>query len=154
MKTTKQTTKRIPDGLRMILYLVAVAALGFLSFTVKAADFDKAPEYTARLEAAYAPQAEAEIRLEDWMLNFNDEFLAEVEDESIALEEWMLNFSDGFLAEVEEVVVIEDWMLNPASFSIPGYLIVEKEEEPVLEDWMLDPAYYVAITQFIAENDR
>jgi len=153
MKTTKQTTKRFPDGFRMVLYIVAVAALGFLSFTVKAAEYEKFSDYLARLEVADMIQIETEIRLEDWMLNFNDEFLAEVNDESIVLEDWMLNFNNETLAEVENEVVLEDWMLAPASFRIPEYMIVEKEEEPVLEDWMLDPGHYINIPLFIAEND-
>ena len=111
MKTTNQTTKRFPDGFRMILYIAAVAALGFLSCNVNAADFSKTDDFAARLEVASAPEAEHEIKL-------------------------------------------EDWMLDPAYFDVPDYLIVEQEEEPVLEDWMLDPGYYVAISLFIAENDR
>ena len=133
MKTTKQTTKRFPDGFRMILYIAAVAALGFLSFTVKAADYEKFSDCLARLEVDDIIQIETEIRLEDWMLNFNDEFLAETEDENVGL---------------------EDWMLTPASFTMPDYLIVEKEEEPVLESWMLFPRYYVVVPRFIAENNK
>ena len=64
MKTTKQTTKRFPDGFRMILYIAAVAALGFLSFTVKAADYEKFSDYLARLEVVDMIQIETEIRLE------------------------------------------------------------------------------------------
>lgn len=133
MKTTNQTTKRFPNGFRMILYIAALAALGLLNcYIVQAGDPDDA-DYANRLEAAVNVQAEPEIRLEDWMLNFNDEVLAEVEDEED---------------------VLEDWMLDPAYWVIPDYLIVEKEEEPVLEDWMLDPGYYVIEPLLIAKSDR
>ncbi|MCK4748280.1 MAG: hypothetical protein KAT15_14620 [Bacteroidales bacterium] len=133
MKTTNQTTKRFPDVFRMILYVATVAALGLLNcYIVKAGDPDDA-DYANRLDAAVNVQAEPEIRLEGWMLNFNDEVLAEVEDEED---------------------VLEDWMLDPAYWVIPDYLIVEKEEEPVLEDWMLDPGYYVIEPLLIAKSDE
>ncbi len=133
MKTTNQTTKRFPDGFRMILYIAAVAVLGFVSCAVKAGDPVNDSDNAYNLEAIFKAQVESEIRLENWMLNFNDEILAEVE---------------------EEKVVLEDWMLGPAYQVVPEYLIVEKEEEPALEDWMLDPGYFVIETQFIAENDQ
>ena len=134
MKATNQTTKRFPDGLRMILYIAAVATLGFLNCCMlRAGDPEKDVDYTNRLEAAVQVQAEPDIRMEGWMLNFDNDFLVELEDDK---------------------VVLEDWMLDPAYFVVPDYLIVEKEEEPVLEGWMLDPRYYVVETMFIAKNEK
>jgi len=133
MKTTNQTTKRFPDGLKMILYIAAVAVLGFVSCAVKAGDPVNDSDNANSLEAILKTQVESEIRLENWMLNFNNEALAEVEN---------------------KVDVLEDWMLDPASFTIPEYLIVEKEAEPVLEEWMLDPAYDVINPMYITENNR
>ena len=134
MKTTNQTTKRFPDGFRMILYITAVAALGFLNCCMlKASDPEKDVDYANRLEAVVEVQAEPDIRMEGWMLNFDNDFLVELEDDK---------------------VVLEDWMLDPAYFVVPDYLIVEKEEEPVLEGWMLDPGHYVVEILFVAENDQ
>jgi hypothetical protein len=133
MKTTNRTTKRFPDGLKMILYIAAVAVLGFVSCAVKAGDPVNDSANANSLEAIFKTQVESEIRLENWMLNFNDENLAEVEDDK---------------------VVIEDWMLDPASFTIPEYLIVEKDAEPVLEYWMLNPGSFVVERLLIATNDH
>ena len=134
MKTTNQTTKRFPDGFRMILYIAAVAMLGFFKcYIVKAEDPENDTHYANSLEAALYVEAESEIKLEDWMLNFNDDFLVELE---------------------EEEVVLEDWMLDPDYFNVPDYLIVDEEEELELEDWMLNPGYYVVEPLFMAENDQ
>ena len=89
--------------------------------------------YAKSLEAALNVEAEPEISLEEWMLNFNNDFLGELEDEEL---------------------VLEDWMLDPAYFNIPGYLIVEKEEELELEDWMLEPGTFVVEPLLIAKNNQ
>ena len=134
MKTANQTTQRFPDAFRMILYIAAVAALGFVNCViVKAGDPVKDNDLASRLEAAIAVQTEPGIILEDWMLSFNDGFLAEVEEEDLA---------------------VEDWMLDPASFAAPDYLIVENEEAVEIEDWMLEPSDYVIEHLLIAKSDR
>ena len=128
MTTTNQTTKRFPDGFRMILYIAAVATLGFLNCCMlRAGDPEKDADYTTRLEAALIVDAEPEIELEDWILNFNPGFPVKIEDEDIVLENWMLNLNHDFLVELEDEAII-------------------------LEDWMLDPGYYVVETLFIAKN--
>ena len=66
MKTTRPTTKRFPDGFRMILYIAAVAALGFVSCALKTGN---GSVNANRLEAALEIQAETEIGLENWMLD-------------------------------------------------------------------------------------
>ena len=87
MTTTNQTTKRFPDGFRMILYIAAVATLGFLNCCMlKAGDPEKDADYANTLEAAVQVQAEPDIRLEGWMLNFDNDFLVELEEDKVVLD--------------------------------------------------------------------
>jgi hypothetical protein len=132
----------------MILYIAAVAALGFVNCCVlRAGDPELKDDYVARLAAALAVQVEAGIRLESAVT-------VQPEPE-IRLEDWMLNLNDGFLAETEEEkLVVEDWMLYPTYYTIPDYLIVENEEKFELEDWMLEPSDYVIEHLLIAKSDR
>jgi hypothetical protein len=60
----------------------------------------------------------------------------------------------AFEIQAEPVISIEDWMLDPAYFAIPEYLIVEKEEEAVLEDWMLDAAYFAVPEYLVLEKEE
>ena len=152
MKTTNQTTKRFPNGFRITLYVAAVATLGFLNcYILKAGDPEPETNYSISLEAALTVNAEPEIDLEDWMLDFTPDYLVELDDEEVVLEDWMLDFTPDYLVELDdEEIVLEDWMLN----FTPDYLIVDKEEEPVLEDWMLDPTYFDIALRYIAKSDQ
>ena len=135
MKTTSKTKRDFPKPFRFAIYLFAVIVFCFLNWVTTYAgdpETEKAQTLESRLAAVLVLEADPEPELEDWMLSFNDEVLAEFEDEE---------------------AVPEAWMLDPAYFVIPDYLIVEKEEEPVLEDWMLDPGYYVIETLLIAKSD-
>ena len=161
MKTTAQTTQRIPNGFRMILYVAAVAALGFINCCVlRAGDPEKDNDYAKSLEAALAVEPEAEIVLQDWMLTFNDGFLAEVEEEELVVEDWMLDPASFevptyLIVEKEEEPSVEDWMLEPSTVAVPDYLIVETEDEPEVEDWMLNPAGHpVFVNLLIANSGR
>ena len=162
MKTTNQTTGRFPDAFTMILYIAAVAALGFLNCCfIKAGDPENDTDRADRLEAAAKVQSEPDIQLEDWMIDpsywvIPDYLVVEKEEEPV-LEDWMLDpayfaVPDYLVVEKEEEPELEDWMLDPAYFAVPDYLIVEKEEEPELEDWMLDYRYFTVESLIIAKN--
>jgi hypothetical protein len=125
MKTQKNSNPNLPSPVKFSVYLLVVAAVCFLNWSaLKASDNEKADANTleTRLEAALVPVAEAEIELEDWMLNIADEVAIETE---IELEDWMLEVPERklvlrnyHLAEVADPApVIEDWMVNTETWA-------------------------------------
>ena len=134
MKTQKTSNPPLPSPVKFSIYLLVVAAICFLNWNaLKASDSDNGEAKTleARLEAALVPVVEADIELEDWMLNIADEVAVESE---IILEAWMLNEEAYQFAESAETqIALEDWMLE-----VDGSLFAENTEpEIALEDWML-----------------
>ncbi len=76
MKTTATHTVKFPKVAQMALYLTLLAAFAFLNCLVmKAAEPEKKSEIvtTAALNEAIEEETEADIKLEAWMLNFDEE---------------------------------------------------------------------------------
>ena len=129
MKTRSQTTRPFPKPAKFSLYLGAVVILSFFNWVAL-----QAQDPTGSIEnplAAAVVEEEAEIQLENWMLNVSDEYMVDAEPE-INLEPWMLTLSDEYLADAEPQIILEPWMLV---FS--DDFRADKEPELDIEPWML-----------------
>ena len=132
MKTKKNSNPTLPSPVKFSIYLIAVAAVCFLNWNaLKASDFVAGEALTleARLEAALVPVTENEIELDDWMLQIENNQVAENTELEIALEDWMLTFNDNLIADSEESeIVLADWMLT----------VPDSAPAPAIEDWIVN----------------
>ena len=155
MKTTEATTKRsLPNPFRFTAYMVGVAALCFLNWTVlKAGDPVEyhSAAFNAQLAETIAEEAEPEMIVENWMLGFDEVSLADNEEfqiedwmfgydkvtlaarEEVKVEEWMLGYDDVTLAYNTEILT-ESWMYNYRIFAQTGV----NDSNFQLEEWMVD----------------
>jgi hypothetical protein len=128
MKTTSQTTQSFPETSRFIIYVFAVAVFCFFNWMALQAQ-PTARNHEIRLAAALFEEAEQEIAVAPWMLDFSYGLLTAGDD--IEFEPWMLDFSVDLTAEREPEIELEPWMLT---FS--DDCLVEAEPGLVVEDWM------------------
>lgn len=142
MKTQKQTNPTLPSPVKFSFYLLAVALVCFLNWNaLKASDpvDGKTETLSARLEAALVPVAETEIELEDWMLEVNDNLVAENAESEIALEDWMLEVNDNLVAEnTESEIALENWMLSFDEIVLADWMLIVPDPAPAIEDWMVN----------------
>jgi len=152
MKTTAHKSFRFPRGYQMIIYLLLVAAIGFLNCLVmNAAEPEKKEKVKGtniNIEELTRVDAEPELRLEDWMFGFNIGLVAE---EAVELEEWMFNFNETYITEEE--IELESWMLSfgeaytaeddvkPEDWMLHFEETFITEESIEMEDWMFDFGY-------------
>ncbi len=110
MKTTSQTTRTFPKPVKFSFYVGAVVVLCFFNWVALQAQ-GPSVRLENRLAAALVEEVEEDIELENWMLTFSDEYLANDETE-ITLEPWMLTFSNDYITDMEPEIEIEPWMLS------------------------------------------
>jgi hypothetical protein len=137
MKTTKRSNQTFPSPIRFSIYLFAVAVLCFVNWTALRAD-DPVEDMTSTLEErlfdALIEEADSDPELENWMLNFADDYLVANKEQDIVLEDWMLNFADDYhSANTEHDIALEDWMIDCDIFCS-----IDSEKEQILKEWMVN----------------
>ena len=120
MKTTNETKRDFPKPFRFALYLLTVSAFCFLNWMAIYAG-DPVTEYSRNLEnrlaAALIVDIDPEPVLEDWMLTFSDDYIADNSEPEIALESWMVDYNEFCHAgETEPEQIFEEWMVNTADW--------------------------------------
>jgi hypothetical protein len=95
MKTTKRSSsKTLPSPIKVSIYLLVVAVCCFINWTVlRAGDpvNSVSNSLEERLAAALVPETDPEPALEDWMLTFAHDYVADNAESEIALENWMVD---------------------------------------------------------------
>jgi len=136
MKTAKQTTGNFPRPGRFSLYICAVMVLCFFNWVaINAQTVKKVNNYNSPLADALAEVDEPAIQLQDWMMDFENGYLAVNEEADLKVEPWMLSFSNDYMAGTEETELkVEPWML---SFS-HDYMTVTEESDINFEPWMIN----------------
>lgn len=165
MKTTNNVQKAITKTLAVIFSFVLI------SITVQAQEFwksvlsnssfhqiamvmvdDASPvteASTGTTDATfyYEEEADADLNLEDWMVNdsyFGMGLNYETEMESnLELEDWMMNenlftgVAAWFNIEADETLELEDWMTDTNYFGVRTVEVeIERDAELQLEPWM------------------
>ena len=135
MKTAKQTTSKFPKPGRFFLYMGAVMVLCFFNWVVlHAQPGPEANTFNSQLVIALAEEDEPPLKLQDWMLDFDNGCLAADEDPEIKIEPWMLSFNHDCMAGTDESEIgVEPWMVNFEQ----RCLVVDDEQEFCVELWMV-----------------
>jgi len=135
MKTAKQTTGNFPRPGRFSLYICAVMVLCFFNWVaLNAQTVKKVNNINSQFAIALAEVDEPAIQLQDWMLDFENEYLVENEEPELNVEPWMLSFSHDYMTgSVDSEISFEPWMVNFEQ----RCLVVEIEEEFAIESWMV-----------------
>jgi len=96
-------------------------------------------------------EKDAEIHVEEWMLNTNnfyfDYTLEEAAETALELESWMLNESTfeslfNLEAATEKALELENWMTDASYFEMVNYLETETEKALEIENWMLEDSLF------------
>ena len=166
MKTTANTTTTTVKVSQLALYLAIVAAMAFFNCLILRAGEPENDNSTVSpaecIKALTEEVAEVSLEIEDWMLNINQTYCAETEqqqfyglsDADIRLEPWMTSEEESFVAFVEaeeEELRLESWMLNFDLIEGPGYYAEVAEEDLEIENWMLNICCW-ELTELLAEN--
>ncbi|MFC2112583.1 hypothetical protein ACFLTA_04870 [Bacteroidota bacterium] len=125
MKTTSRTNTSLPTPFRFSAYIFAVAVICFINWAVlKAADPANSETHSleSRLAIALIEESDPVMELEDWMLNFADDYLAENTESEIALETWMYDYDAFCSVDTEVVQTLKDWMVNTDEWSSKTFL--------------------------------
>ncbi len=96
MKTTKRSNQTLPSPFKFSIYLFAVAVFCFVNWTALRAE-EPAENMTwtleDRLTEALIEEADPEMQLEDWMVDYSEFCHAEDNETEPSLKEWMVNTS-------------------------------------------------------------
>ena len=150
MKTAKKTTGNFPRPGRFSLYICAVMVLCFFNWVaLNAQTTKKVNNFYSPLAPALAEVDEPAIQLQDWMMGFENGYLAVNEETELKVEPWMLSFSKDYMAGTEEPDInLEPWMVNFEQ----RCLVVENEEKFPLEDWMISTCTWECDIIFLAKK--
>ena len=148
MKTARQTTGNFPRPGRISLYICAVMVLCFFNWVaLNAQTVKKVNNFNSQLAIALAEVDEPVIQLQDWMMDFENGYMAVNEETELMVEPWMLSFSHDYMAGTEESEIsFEPWMVNFEQ----RCLVVENEEEFPVEGWMVSACAWECTTSLLA----
>lgn len=148
MKTAKQTTRSLPRPGRFSLYICAVMVLCFFNWVaLNAQTVKKVNNFNSPLAVALAEVDEPAIQLQDWMMVFDNGYLAVNEETELKVEPWMLSFSHDYMTGTEESDInFEPWMVNFEQ----RCLVVENEDEFPVENWMVSTCAWECATRLLA----
>jgi hypothetical protein len=136
MKTTINTTGSLPRPGRVSLYICAVIVLCFLNWIALQAQDPKMESNATNnlLVITVTEENEPAIQVQDWMLDFEDGYMAVDEEPEIIVEPWMLTFGHEYMASNDESEInFEPWMINFEQ----RCLVVDEEQEHQVECWMV-----------------
>ena len=148
MKTAKQITGNFPRPGRFSLYICAVMVLCFFNWVaINAQTAEKVNNFNSPLADVLAEVDEPAIQLQDWMMVFDNGYLAGTEETELKVEPWMLSFSNDYMAGTEESKIsFEPWMINFEQ----RCLVVENEDEFPVENWMVSTRTWECTTRLLA----
>lgn len=147
MKTRNSNLKETTVKSATVFTTVFVTVL-ILSVSALAANTNSEAGSLANL---LTEEKDAEIDVEEWMLNTNnfyfDYTMEEATEATLEVESWMLNesnFESHFNLEpaTEEVLEVENWMTDASYFGMANYLESEAEEALEVENWMLNDSLF------------
>jgi hypothetical protein len=92
MKTATQTAGNFPRTGRFSLYICAVVVLSFLNWMVlNAQTARKANNFNPQLVITLAEEEEPAMRLQDWMMDFENGYQTISEEPELNVEPWMVS---------------------------------------------------------------
>jgi hypothetical protein len=134
MKTAKQTTGNFPRPGRLSLYICGVVVLCFFNWVALNAQITRMDDnFNSQMVIALEEEDEPAIQLQDWMMDFENGYLAVNEEPELKVEPWMLSFNHDYMAGADESEIsFEPWMVNFEQ----RCLLVEDEQDFPVEYWM------------------
>ena len=147
MKTARQTTGNFPRPGRLSLYVCAVLVLCFFNWV--ALDAQTVKKDSEHMAIDMEEENEPAIRLQDWMMYFENGFLAVNEEPELRVEPWMLSFNLDYMTGSEaSMISFEPWMVNFEE----RCLVVENEQDYPLECWMVNTCTWECIPGILAKK--
>lgn len=147
MKTAKQTTGNFPRPGRFSLYVCAVMVLCFFNWV--ALNAQTVNKVNSQMAIDMEEENEPAIRLQDWMMDFDNVHQAVNEEPELRVEPWMLSFSLDYMAGSDESVIsFEPWMVNFEE----RCLVVENEQDYLVECWMVSTCTWECIPGILAKK--
>ncbi len=119
MRIAKRSKRRLPSPLELSFYLFAVIAFCVINWTLlKTVNPDKpAPKSIELMLIESMLEDLPPVTLADDSMSSNDVFNHEKSSElAIRLEPWMLSFEAFSLFYTESEIILEDWMINSATW--------------------------------------
>ena len=119
MRFTKRSRRRLPSPLELSLYLFAVIAFCVINWTLlKTVNPEqRAPKSFESMVFEYMIEDLPPVTLQDDRMMSNDVYnLEESSELAIRLEPWMLSFEAFSLFDTESEIILEDWMINSATW--------------------------------------
>lgn len=150
MKTANQTTENFPRPGRFSLYVCAVLVLCFFNWVaLNAQTAKKVNVLNSQLAIDLAEVDEPVIQLQDWMMDFENGYLAVNEEPELNVEPWMLSFSQDYMAGAyDSEISFEPWMVNFEQ----RCLVVEEEQDFSVECWMVNTCTWECAGRLIARK--
>jgi len=119
MKITKRSNRRLPSPLELSIYLCAVIVFCVINWTLlKAVNPEqRAPKSIELMVVESMLEDLPPVTLQDDRVMSNDVYnLEESSELAIRLEPWMLSFEAFSLFDTESEIILEDWMINSATW--------------------------------------
>jgi len=123
MRITKKSKRRLPSPLELVLYLFAVIAFCVINWRLlKVVNPDKpAPKSIENIIIEEMLDELPPVTLkEDTTKTIDLSNFAELSEQTLKLEPWMLNFESFSRFNIENEIILEDWMLDLASWKASG----------------------------------
>ena len=148
MKTAKQTTGSFPRPGRLSLYICGVVVLCFFNWVALNAQITRmADNFNSQMVTALEEEDEPAIQLQDWMMDFENGYLAVNEEPELKVEPWMLSFNQDYMAGADESEIsFEPWMVNFEQ----RCLLVEDEQDFPVEYWMVSICTWECAARLLA----
>ncbi len=150
MKTAKQTTENFPRPGRLSLYVCGVVVLCFFNWVALNAQITRmADNFNSQMVIALEEEDEPAIQLQDWMMDFENGYLAVNEEPELKVEPWMLSFNQDYMAGTDESEIsFEPWMVNFEQ----RCLLVEDEQDFPVEYWMVSICTWECTARLLARK--
>jgi hypothetical protein len=122
MKLTKRSNRKLPSPLELAFYLFAVIAFCVINWTLLkvVTPPTRAPKSIESLLLEAMLEKLPPVTLPaDKMQTMNAGNFAASSEQALKLEPWMLDVEAFFRFDTESEIVLEDWMINTATWSAP-----------------------------------
>lgn len=148
MKTAKRTTGNFPRPGRLSLYICGVVVLCFFNWVALNAQITRmADNFNSQMVIALEEEDEPAIQLQDWMMDFENGYLAVNEEPELKVETWMLSFNQDYMAGTDESEIsFEPWMVNFEQ----RCLLVDDEQDFPVEYWMVSICTWECAARLLA----
>jgi hypothetical protein len=151
MKTAMKIDQKFLMPGRFSLYIFAVAILCFFNWVVLNAQVTSTEsKVNKQLALALDEADEPELQVQDWMMDFENEYLAVSKEPEIIVEPWMLSFSPAnhTASSDESEMGIEPWMVNFEQ----RCLVVDAEKDIPVSSWMVSPCTWECAARLLARQ--